>query len=218
MNTKNLHIGDVIKNYKLLCEIVEEECKAGQSKVCQLNNFERYFTWERKGQKYIITNIYDEPLKKNRVNNNLGHYKVGDSSKYLIPKEFNQNKGVYIIQLYSNVYIGSTTVGFRERFTQHYQNRDNNMPHTQDLLLHGATYKILWIAPINAKEDEIRIKEQEFISKYQKDPEYNLINGRDIVDIPKYRKKKIQKKRIAINENDYQKVISLLKQNEIKIY
>lgn len=92
------------------------------------------------------------------------------------------------------------------------------MPHTQDLLLHGATYKILWIAPINAKEDEIRIKEQEFISKYQKDPEYNLINGRDIVDIPKYRKKKIQKKRIAINENDYQKVISLLKQNEIKIY
>ena len=64
MNTKNLHIGDVIKNYKLLCEIVEEECKAGQSKVCQLNNFERYFTWERKGQKYIITNIYDEPLKE----------------------------------------------------------------------------------------------------------------------------------------------------------
>lgn len=75
INTSNLKVGQVVKNYKELCALLEEEFKqGGDSRKAQLKEFARYFEWEKSGQKFLITDIYDTPL----------------------PKEDGRNKGKYV--------------------------------------------------------------------------------------------------------------------------
>ncbi len=76
MNTKNLRQGNVINNYKELCILLHEEIKEGNSKKAQLKEFERYFQYKKHGHKFIILNIYDNPLPKNdkRKNSNRKIY------------------------------------------------------------------------------------------------------------------------------------------------
>ena len=75
INTSNLQIGQVVKNYKELCALLGEEFKqGGDSRKAQLKEFARYFEWEKSGQKFLITDIYDTPL----------------------PKEDGRNKGKYV--------------------------------------------------------------------------------------------------------------------------
>ncbi len=64
INTDQLEIGQVVKNYKELCLLLNQSPTTGKSKQLQLKDFERYFEWEKSGQKFIITDIYDEPLRK----------------------------------------------------------------------------------------------------------------------------------------------------------
>lgn len=74
INTSRLQVGQVVKNYKELCALLGEEECAGNSRKAQLKEFARYFEWEKSGQKFLITDIYDTPL----------------------PKEDGRNKGKYI--------------------------------------------------------------------------------------------------------------------------
>lgn len=64
IDTSKLVIGMIIKNYKELCAILNEETKTGKAKQLQLKNWKRYFDWEKDGQKFIIVDIYDTPLPK----------------------------------------------------------------------------------------------------------------------------------------------------------
>ena len=59
-----------------------------------------------------------------------------------IPTEKQNNGGVYMIKLYNRVHIGST-VNFRQRFMQHLYNKNNIMPHIQNLLKKGGKMTIL---------------------------------------------------------------------------
>ena len=77
INTSNLKIGQVVKNYKELCALLEEEVKTGKSKQLQLDNLKRFFEWEKAGQKFIITDIYDTPLPK------VDGRSSGNNSKYV---------------------------------------------------------------------------------------------------------------------------------------
>lgn len=43
MEQINLHVGDIIKNYKVLCEMLQQPVKAGKSRTLQLKDFKRYF-------------------------------------------------------------------------------------------------------------------------------------------------------------------------------
>ena len=52
-----------IKNYKMLCELLGQEVKSGKSKKYQLEDFARYFEWEKSGQKFIISDIYSLPFE-----------------------------------------------------------------------------------------------------------------------------------------------------------
>lgn len=74
INTSRLQVGQVVKNYKELCALLGEEESAGNSRKAQLKEFARYFEWEKSGQKFLITDIYDTPL----------------------PKEDGRNKGKYV--------------------------------------------------------------------------------------------------------------------------
>lgn len=62
MNISNITTGQVFKNYKELCEALQETIKGGTAKKSQLKEWERYFSHDRQGHKYIITEIYKVPL------------------------------------------------------------------------------------------------------------------------------------------------------------
>lgn len=219
MNVENLHVGDEFKNYKVLCNALGfKYYKSGHSKECQIKEFKRYFEFNREGNKYIITKIYDNPLEKidkRCFGNRTGHYRSGNNT-YKVPKELNKSNGVYVIIHNSDIYIGSTINGFRTRYTQHYRNYGNLMPHTQKLLLEGGEFKVLWVAPDNMSEHDIRAKEQYFIDKYKEDVNYHLINGTDHVAI-KGLTNKIVRKRLYINEKDYKRALKILNQHGIEV-
>ena len=56
--------GDIIKNYKELCLILELPVLAGNSKKYQLKNLNCYFDYKKDGQKFIITEVYSSPKEK----------------------------------------------------------------------------------------------------------------------------------------------------------
>ena len=62
MKLENLEVGMKIKNYKKLCELMEEPDKNGASKRAQVSEWERYVSFERQGNAYIIKEIRDVPL------------------------------------------------------------------------------------------------------------------------------------------------------------
>ena len=68
MKIENLKVGQIIKNYKELCNILEMKVSAGNSKKKQLNELERYCKYHKDKNKFIIDGIYDTPLPK--MNNN----------------------------------------------------------------------------------------------------------------------------------------------------
>lgn len=65
MKIENLQEGQVVKNYKELCKLLEvEERKGGRNKQYHHEDFERHFEYHKEGHKYIIDVIYPEPLYK----------------------------------------------------------------------------------------------------------------------------------------------------------
>ena len=76
---KKLEVGKAYK-YQELCKLLGQNlAKGGSEKRSQVNNWERYFKWtnpmndktRKPSKKFLITEIYDEPLEKQdgRVNN-----------------------------------------------------------------------------------------------------------------------------------------------------
>ena len=64
MKTENLKIGQEIKNYKVLCESLDEPVKVGKSKQLQLKDWSRYFDFHKQGQKIIIDDIFNDVKEK----------------------------------------------------------------------------------------------------------------------------------------------------------
>lgn len=77
IDTSGLEPGMVVKNYKEMCSILKEEINGGKAKQLQLKDWKRYFDWEKSGQKFIITDIYDIPLTK------YDKRKLGNNSVYV---------------------------------------------------------------------------------------------------------------------------------------
>lgn len=80
---KQINEGQIFKNYKKLCEYLEEQVKTGKSKQLQLKDWNRYFTWHNEGNKFVIDKVFDEPIQKQRQ-------KCEDTSKY----SSNNNKNI----------------------------------------------------------------------------------------------------------------------------
>ena len=59
------------KNYRKICEYLHELIKTGKSKQLQLENWKRYFEYERDGNAFVITKVYDTVREKGqRTSNN----------------------------------------------------------------------------------------------------------------------------------------------------
>jgi hypothetical protein len=64
MNVSNLKEGMIVKNYKELCGLLGIEVKGGDSKRSQLRDISLSVDYLKDGNKFIINQIYDEPLMK----------------------------------------------------------------------------------------------------------------------------------------------------------
>lgn len=64
LDTSELSIGMVVKDYKALCEILGESITTGAAKIKQMKKWERFFDYEKMkyGNGFIIMDIYSEPL------------------------------------------------------------------------------------------------------------------------------------------------------------
>ena len=63
------------KNYRKICEYLHEPIKTGKSKQLQLEYWKRYFEYERDGNAFVITKVYDAPKEKIRK-------AINDTSNY----------------------------------------------------------------------------------------------------------------------------------------
>lgn len=61
---KQLKVGQEFKSYRAVCEILGEKQKGGTSKNAQLKEWSRYFNHRKDGNKWVITEIYGNPLDK----------------------------------------------------------------------------------------------------------------------------------------------------------
>lgn len=60
----NIEVGMEFKSYRALCQHFNEPFKNGNAKKAQLKEWARYFDYRKDGNKFIITEVFDEPLDK----------------------------------------------------------------------------------------------------------------------------------------------------------
>lgn len=90
---KNLHVGQIFKSYRQVCEALGEKVKSGDSKKAQLKEWGRFFLSHKDGNKIIIDEIYENPKDK------LDDRSKGNNSVYseliqlLIVDLLNKSKG-----------------------------------------------------------------------------------------------------------------------------
>ena len=70
---KKINNGQKFKNYKALCEFLEEPVKTGKSKQLQMKDWERYFQYHKEGNSIVIDMVYENPKQKYdaRTSNNI---------------------------------------------------------------------------------------------------------------------------------------------------
>lgn len=71
MKLDNIETGMVVKNYKVMCELLGEGVTDGNSRKAQINEWSRYFDYEKQGHKFIINEVYAEPLPKDFSKNDV---------------------------------------------------------------------------------------------------------------------------------------------------
>ena len=57
-----MYVGQVFKSYRDLCRFLDADILAGGSKNYQLEYFAKHFKWQRDKNRYIITQIFEQPL------------------------------------------------------------------------------------------------------------------------------------------------------------
>ena len=204
MQISNLEIGMILKSYKHLCEVLEENVKTSNSKKAQLKEWERYFEYHKDGNKFIIDSIFNvekEKIDNRSAGNNKGKFKNYDKLKISI-SEYN-NKGVYYILNNNDIYIGSTVAGFKQRFQSHYSGDVPCMKHTYKLLQDGGLFYILLDMSDIIDEELIRMVEREVIDYAESDTGFNVIN----------KIKGNAYKNIEVKSDDYYAIIKLLSEN-----
>lgn len=188
---RKIYEGQLIKNYKEFCKLLNEPVLSGNAKKVQIKKWKRYIELKKNlnSQSYLVEEIYKYPKYKN--------------PQFFIKKSLSETEmgGVYKIQIenyknwgYTLVYIGST-IKFRKRFNAH---RTENysfstgklpngepLPSSSELLKEGGIFSILEIFGDFSKMDteerkekiqKLREEENRIIKEYSKKENIILIN------------------------------------------
>ena len=209
MKINKLYEGQEIKNYKQLCKLLGWEVSSGNTKIYQLKDLGRYCEWHKDGFKFIIDEMFDVP--KENIIHKEGRYSGNwiEYEQFKIPYKDRNNIGVYYILKDNDIYIGSTFVGFRQRFKEHNNGYDELMQHTYDLLKNGGEFYILH--DMTGIEDRtlIRLVENEYIQYFINETDFNVINKKETA----WSIKKLKNKTIKIREDKYDQAMQLLIDN-----
>ena len=82
--TATLSVGQQFKNYNELCSTLHLAPKGGNGKKLQMKEIERFMSFERQRQKYIIKEIYPTPKEKK---DNKRNSKYKDLIEYLLVQQ-----------------------------------------------------------------------------------------------------------------------------------
>lgn len=95
MKIKNLKEGQVIKNYKELCTVLEIKVSSGNTKIKQLNELQMYCNFVKDKNKFIINEIYETPiLMLDRTNNKYIDLIANILISYLHTKDITTKKSI----------------------------------------------------------------------------------------------------------------------------
>lgn len=127
MNIENLKEGEIVKNYKELCNLLEIKVTSGKSKNYQLENLSNYVLWEREGNKFVILKIYDIPKEKKVKGNNKYLQSLEKLILHLLSSNQIENNGEVITlprdKLYATLYLINENYHYGEknikRLSQH---------------------------------------------------------------------------------------------------
>ena len=99
MKIENLKEGQVLKNYRELCEILEiKHYTGGKSKQLQLKDFQRFCEYHKDGNNFIIDKILENPKEKIDKRGKIGNNrKYIDNIKNIVLYELNNTKDNTII-------------------------------------------------------------------------------------------------------------------------
>ena len=200
------------KNYKELCKAMEWEEKACNSRVSQLKELGSLCEYHKEGNKFVIDEVFENPIpikdgRGGKQPSNFPQFKINEDKWY--------NKGVYMIKLDNQVYIGST-VNFRNRFMQHLRGDLDYMKHTYELLNNGGEFFILHDMSDIEDIELIRQVEEEYILFYTHETDYDVTNRRMGTFATK--EPKIKYKSIRVEEEHYEEILELLKERGYSRY
>ena len=210
MELKNkLTEGMVFKSYRALCENMNWKPTGGSVKVANMKKLNAICTYHKQGNSIVIDEVFDAPLpikgRGGKQPSNFPQFKINEDKWY--------NKGVYMIKLDNQVYIGST-VNFRIRFMKHLRGDLDYMKHTYELLNNGGEFFILHDMSDIEDIELIRMVEEEYILFYTHETDYDVVNrriGTSAFGKPKKSKKpKIKYKSIKIEENRLSEILEIL--------
>ena len=203
-----LEVGEY-KNLKEICEAIGwKYYTGGSAKQKQLKELERCCKYYKEGNKFIVEEIYEQP-STNIKRKAKGKCKKKNYPQFKVNEDKWYNKGVYMIKLDNQVYIGSTTIGFRQRFSEHLWGLPH-MKHTQELLKQGGEFFILHDMSDIEDVELIRQVEEEYILFYTHETDYDVVNRRMSTFASK--EPKIKYKSIRVEEDYYEEILELLKE------
>ena len=194
------------KNYKELCVAMDWKITDGSSKKKQLKELESLCKYHKEGNKFVIDEVFENPKP---IKDGRGGKQPSNFPQFKVNKDKWYNKGVYMIKLDNQVYIGST-VNFRDRFIQH--RRKGGMTHTKELLKQGGEFFILHDMSDIEDIELIRQVEEEYILFYTHETDYDVINRRMSTSkkTKKSKEPKIKYKSIKIEENRLSEILEIL--------
>lgn len=113
--------GEIIKNYKEMCKLLNEKERTGNSRQAQMRRWEKFFLWEKKGHQFIITDTKDNVFltgDNNRLLQSNKEY-LDNIQKLLLNYFYAEAlRGEYYSYLSTNLMIGLTNI-VRPSFSRH---------------------------------------------------------------------------------------------------
>ena len=109
LDTSNIQEGMIIKNYKELCKLLDLPISSGNTKIMQLREIDRYMDLLKDNNKYIVLEIYDNPIPSN-VNSKYTKFIQNILLFYLSKQDnpvmyINKNELIKVLGLVNNKYI-----------------------------------------------------------------------------------------------------------------
>lgn len=210
---EELKVGQVFKNYKAICEWLRVKPASGNTKISHMKEFDRYCTYHKEGNKFVIDEVYDIPMDKvDKRENNGGRVYRKEYKEYLPTEDEDCLNGVYAIAKDNEIYIGSTCDSFRSRFKGH---KTGKQEHTKRMIQDGGVFQILWISDVE-DENIIRSVEQMYIDYFMASPDWKVINRKEET-VCLSEKTKHKNKIIKVDERQYELALEILRQNGIII-